>query len=55
MSKKRAAGRSYAEWDRLVVEMVHRKSDWLIVLRARESRVHGEAASSVVSDRGADF
>jgi hypothetical protein len=32
--------------------MVCRKSDWLIVLRGRESRPHGEAASKGWAVRG---
>jgi hypothetical protein len=32
--------------------MVHRESDWLIVLRGRESLLHGEAASSDGSKQG---
>ncbi len=32
--------------------MVHRESDWLIVLRGRESLSHGEAASSDGSNQG---
>ena len=32
--------------------MIHRESDWLVVLGGRESLLHGEAASSDGSNQG---